>query len=129
MNRERKYRAWLGIEKKMIEVDDLRGLTFGDVEIVYWDNGWQFEYIYEDDDIVLIDYIGKKDRNGNDIYEGDLVKIGSISQTYKVIYDEEKCRYALQNIAKGFEWDKLEINDSKLKSIEVIGNVWELLGE
>ena len=45
------------------------------------------------------------------------------------IYDEEKCRYALQNIAKGFEWDKLEINDSKLKSIEVIGNVWELLGE
>lgn len=76
--REIKFRAWDRLEKKMVYIDPLR-LNSWDGQI---DSGW-----YEDENGShalwqefnegrVMQYTGLKDRDGNEIYEGDYMNDG-----------------------------------------------------
>jgi len=121
--REIKFRAWIKKEKKMLKHE----------EILY-DGPLQYP---KESGLILMQYTGLKDKNGKEIYEGDIVTIifdKNWSEKYpdtqdvgEVIFDngtfcarkgKEKIRAWKDGV---HDWHSLE----NVEELEVIGNIYE----
>ena len=106
--REIKFRAWHKKDKFMHIVS----------ELFFREGGFC--------DFELMQYTGLKDKNGKEIYEGDIVNYTSINGKsigkYVVEWYEYKCGYILSGINKESElWNR----DWEPMRAEITGNIYE----
>ena len=117
MKREIKFRAWQPQVKRMFEVGDIDFIK-EEVMLCHW--GWE-----SSNDIDLMQYAGREDKNKRQICEGDIVRTGTDN-----IGDPEPM--IGQVIMREGSWlieneKKQEAIDlfSEITSREVIGNIFE----
>lgn len=73
---------------------------------------------------VLMQFTGLKDKNGREIYEGDIVRNRTIICVIE--WDLGKARFAMQQWYGGRKTGfRDNVTVTNLKNAEVIGNVWE----
>lgn len=126
--REIKFRAWDKKRKEVFPVHELsfnkfdvkpttvKGYTHDEKDI--WNvHGGHFMNYANEDRYVLMQYTGLKDKNGVEIYEGDIMPVNG--QVCYVVYHEEYARYCLQ-----MKSGRMFIPS---KNSEVIGNIYKNL--
>lgn len=117
--REIKFRAWDKINKDMFNVESI---NFQESR-VYKDTVSYREF----NNVDIMQYTGLKDKNGKEIYEGDIVTLHN--GKYKVIFNSKESRFVLRD-------DEFEMNipftNNNNKRMEIVGNIYEnpeLMGE
>lgn len=115
MNREIKFRAWDKYNKIMLQNESL---------VIYLEKCFVEKPSFHRDTILvdlsfnpefIMQFTGRQDKNGKDIYEGDIVTHAMNPNKFVIIYDSTRCRFRL----KDFEF---YIED---EYFAVVGNIYE----
>ena len=104
--REIKFRAWNTVGNVYLR------------DLCYVGDGW-----YEVDNLIFEQYTGLKDKNGKEIYEGDVVDLG---YAIKIMQFYSNLGYDGKYMASGFYFDsQLDYHGRELYDWEILGNIHE----
>lgn len=122
--REIKFRAWLKEEKKMVNVETI---DFTDKSIQYLEkNEFINAYLLRRmifDDIELMQYTGLKDKNGKEIYEGDILFFRDENMKYVVVWQD--AAFIIKSIEIRKYSEKMCWLDDTEICCEIVGNIYE----
>lgn len=147
MTREIKFRAWDFNLKEMIDVDDIQFYRGDDVEvngiklkpkprsehptIINTRSAWR---IADGQDVVLMQFTGLLDKNGKEIYEGDIVETSVNKKRWEVLQKDYSYMFATNHITQipmwknwtggYFFWEFLQLLKKAKGEIEIIGNIY-----
>lgn len=114
--RELKFRVWDKLDKEFAQrIECLLDMSVA-----------ERVFALDDDDgkLIIEQYTGHKDKNGKEIYEGDIVKSIFTHRLYQVVYRQWDASFVCEND----EWEEILLFISNERpSLEVIGNIHENL--
>lgn len=115
--REIKFRAWLKEERKMVNVETL----FIGINRLCFGNSKTEDLFFRDfEEVELMQYTGVRDKNGKEIYEGDIVVLNNIEIDNMCIVRYEHSSYRLEG------WSLREdLSNVEARFLEVVGNIYE----
>ena len=132
MNREIKFRAWDNVNNQMLDVQELNfeDCFYGGYTTV---RTTMYSDYFDIREIPIMQYTGLHDKNGKEIYEGDIVLLDCYSYEepvlggkFKVIYDDINGMWLLvdlENKDRSFTFG--DIKSYYRTEIEVIGNIYD----
>ena len=114
-----KFRAWLKNDKEMINVDEIHWFN-GELDII----GDYITFVRKADEIELMQSTGLKDKNGEEIFEGDIVDYKGRKAVIKWhgSYANFIYRFVDELQERVSEWHPLFL---AYYHFEVIGNIYE----
>jgi hypothetical protein len=133
MNREIKFRAWVKSKDSMVDVTAIEQTP--DEEYPHgwiacpWEQGFnesidtqEKDCVFKTEDVVLMQYTGLKDRNGKEIYEGDIVKWDSVGLG---VIGWLSCGFSHDQRNKRSPIGVNHLHPNYTEEYEVIGNIYE----
>ncbi len=124
--REYKFRCWDTENKEMLKVQELdfEDTFYGGRLSIRTD---KYNDYFDMEDMVLMQYTGLKDKNGKEIYEGDIVKFRFKEDREEfpdlIGYIEYQSTFAAFRIMSNQGSFKIDITE--IKFIEKIGNIYD----
>ena len=121
--REIKFRVWDKTFKMMLS-PELVDIDFNEGKIEVTTDTLRYEEVYTDEikDFVLMQYTNLKDKNGKEIYEGDILKVKFDTETINLYVRYDMGEYLL---VKYGEWEDSLYACMWFHEVEVVGNIYE----
>lgn len=116
-----RFRAWDKEFKEMVQVDAL--VFDGQIIKATYKNG---NVVKEDlKNYVLMQSTGLRDKNGKEIFEGDIIKVTNLSSWLEVVsFNEDKAMFVSKETKRKVEETPLyDLFNTDIFEVEIIGNI------
>ena len=127
--REIKVRAWHKPYKQVCQVESLRFDGNGVYTAVLIEEPFYDRRIVEADEIVIEQFTGLKDKNGTEIYQGDICSFTSKTGKHTGVVErlDNLAGFGLRMVKNNFRYtfSELDTMGIDLDTLEVIGNIHE----
>ena len=115
-----RFRAWDNWRKRMSAVDriyiDTKGVRLHDDFGEYW---------RDLNDVKLMQSTGLRDKNGKEIFEGDILKVTNLSSWLEVVsFNQDKAMFVSKETKRKVEETPLyDLFNTDIFEVEIIGNI------